>query len=105
MFAKFSRLAIADLKHITDYLIDQASASIALSVTDNIESTIQETLLDNPKVGMRVNYSGKVMRCFPVKKYNAYSIFYAVEVKHIFIVRILHGKRDIASIFQPDRKG
>ena len=58
MFVKFSALAIADLKHIADYLIDNASVSVALSVTDNIEETINETLLDNPKIGMSVDFSG-----------------------------------------------
>jgi plasmid stabilization system protein ParE len=100
MFAKFSELAIIDLKHIADYLIDNASISVALSVTDSIERTIEETLLDHPKIGMSVSFSGKEMRYFPAKKYDAYNIFYTVEDDHIFIVRILHDKQDIVSIFE-----
>ena len=91
MFAKFSQLAIAD------YLINIASIAIALSFTDSIEITINETLLNNPKIGMSVDFSGKEMRFFPANKYN---IFYTVENDHIFIVRILQSKRDIVSIFE-----
>ena len=40
------------------------------------------------------------MRYSPAKKYDTYNIFYTVESDHIFIVRILHGKRDIVSIFE-----
>ena len=103
MFARFSRLAIGDLRHIANYLINNASVSTALSVTDHIEATINETLLDNPRIGMSINFSGKEMRYFPAKKYDIYNIFYTVEDDHIFIVRILHGKRDIASIFRENQ--
>ena len=64
------------------------------------KAQFNETLLDNPQIGMGVNFSDKEMRYFPAKKYNIYNIFYTVEDDHIFIVRILHGKRDIASILE-----
>jgi plasmid stabilization system protein ParE len=104
MLAKFSELAIADLKNIADYLIDNASVNIALSVTDSIEATINESILDNPKIGMGVNFSGKEMRYFPAMNYDNYNIFYTVEDDHIFIVRILYGKRDIVSIFEENEE-
>ena len=102
MHARFTQLAIVDLQAVADHLLDNASVSVALSVTDNIEATINQTLLEHQKIGECVSFAGKDMRYFPASKYDTYNIFYTVEDDHILVVRILHGKRDVHRIFADD---
>ena len=54
-------------------------------------------LLTHPEMGHRRPELGKILRSFPIKNY---VIFYDPTPEGIFIVRILHGTRDIVSNFQ-----
>lgn len=42
------------------------------------------------------------MRMFPVKKFDNYLIFYQSTEEEVLVVRVLHGARDIAALFEEE---
>lgn len=43
-----------------------------------------------------------LLRMFPVKKFENYLIFYQSMEEELLIVRVLHGARDIAALFEKE---
>jgi len=89
--------AVADLAEIWDYIADdseeRADAFVAL-----VDQKIR-ALARRPNIGRTREELGEGVRSFPVGRY---IIFYCVIPKSIEIVRVLHGARDLETIFNKD---
>ena len=94
----FSELALTDLESIANYLLENAGLETTLGIIDQIHYTIEETIFDNPKIGVVVNYlPDHKIRFFPANK-TSYNIYYKPSVSEILIVRVLHERRNIRKI-------
>ncbi|HEY3137292.1 MAG TPA: type II toxin-antitoxin system RelE/ParE family toxin [Blastocatellia bacterium] len=90
-----SRAARSDLVEIWEYI-----ASENIEAADRVRSEIRarfEMLLKFPEIGRRRDELKKGLRSFPVERY---LVFYFVTKSDIRIARVLHGARDIESIFK-----
>lgn len=97
--AEIIKLARAadDLAEIWDYIADDSEAQADLFV-DTIDRKLQ-LLAEQPNLGRSRPELAENMRSFPIGRY---VIFYVVMPSYIQVVRVLHGARDLASIFEAD---
>lgn len=97
--AEIIKLARAadDLAEIWDYIADDSEAQADLFV-DTIDRKLQ-LLAEQPNLGRSRPELAENMRSFPIGRY---VIFYVVMPFCIQVVRVLHGARDLASIFEAD---
>ena len=90
-----TRLAERDLDQIKAFLIEEAGATIARRVLNDIRGAIH-FLSKEPGAGhLREDLTSRPVRFWPVY---SYLIVYDSETKPLQIVRILHGMRDVAGI-------
>jgi toxin ParE1/3/4 len=89
--------AIADLAEIWNYIADD-SEQRADSFIDLLDRKIN-TLARRPNMGHIRDELVEGLRSFPVDRY---IIFYRSIPKGIEIVRVLHGARDINTVFNED---
>jgi toxin ParE1/3/4 len=97
MAALIAPLAEADLDDIWPYVAKESgSMEIATRLIDSI--TDRFLFLSNfPHAGrVRHRELGAGMRTFPVGEY---LIIYSEEAQDVFILRVVHGSRDFAPIF------
>ena len=87
--------AAADLAEIWSY-IGEDSPAHADAFIDRIDSEFG-LLAKNPKMGRTRPELAKDVRSFPVGNY---VIFYVPRRRGIEVVRVLHGSRDLESIFE-----
>lgn len=87
--------AKADLAEIWDYIADDSEAQ-ADAFIDTVDVKLQ-MLAGNPNIGRLRSELTENMRSFPIGRY---IIFYVVIPDGIKVVRVLHGGRDLAVIFQ-----
>ncbi len=92
---RISPRAGADLIEIWSYIADDSVAN-ADAFVDRLYETLQ-VLGRQPGSGRRREELAPGMQSFP---YGRYVIFYRALMDAIEIVRILHGARDIESIFE-----
>lgn len=87
-----TREAAEDVMQIWHYYSNRANADLADERVDRMKSTICRTIVRFPASGRaRPEFAANV-RSYPVLPY---VVFYRVQARHVLIVRILHGKRDI----------
>jgi toxin ParE1/3/4 len=89
--------ASRDLEEIHDY-IAQGSPRSAARFLETIERKLQ-TLTSFPQLGPSCEELATNLRCLPVGNY---IIFYRPLDNGIEFVRVLHGRRDIKSIFEKE---
>jgi toxin ParE1/3/4 len=96
---KISKLARAktDLAEIWDYIADDSEAQ-ADAFIDQIDRKLV-LLAENPTIGRMRDELAENMRSFP---FGRYVIFYITTADGIQIVRVLHGARDLATIFRDE---
>ena len=96
---KISKLARAktDLAEIWDYIADDSEAQ-ADAFIDRIDRKLV-LLAENPTIGRMRDELAENMRSFP---FDRYVIFYIATSNGIQIVRVLHGARDLATIFRDE---
>ena len=87
--------ALQDLAEIWGYIADD-SPDRADSFADLIDSKLQ-TLARHPGMGRLRTELAPDLRSFPIGRY---VIFYLPMTNGVEIVRVLHGSRDIETIFQ-----
>jgi len=92
---RISPRAAADLIEIWGYIADDSVAN-ADAFIDRLYETLQ-ALGRQPGSGRRREELAPGMQSFP---YGRYVIFYRALTNAIEIVRVLHGARDIESIFE-----
>jgi toxin ParE1/3/4 len=89
---KYSVQGTADLEHIEEYHLDKAGLDIATNLVQRITDTLEKLLRRNPRAGRSRQDLGEGVRTFPVLPY---VVFYRSGNGSIYIIRILHGRRDI----------
>ena len=93
---KLSR-ATDDLAEIWDYIADDSETQADLFI-DTIDRKLR-LLAEQPNLGRARGELAENMRSFPIGRY---VIFYVVMTSCIQVVRVLHGARDLAPIFEAD---
>lgn len=84
--------AANDLEQIERYYAERADAAVAGEFVDRIATTLEHVIARNPHAGRPRPELGPQVRSFPVLPY---VVFYKVEGSRIFVLRIIHGHRDI----------
>ena len=83
------------------YLVTLNLPEIAVRFKDSVRRTVQ-SLSRHPQIGPHCA-SGTPelhsLRSWPVAGFEAIRVYYSVEGDSLRVIRILHGKRDIHSIF------
>jgi toxin ParE1/3/4 len=92
---RISPRASSDLTEIWSYIADDSVAN-ADAFIDKLHETIQ-VLAKQPRSGRRREELAPGILSFP---FGRYIIFYRTNRYAIEIVRVLHGARDIQSIFE-----
>lgn len=90
-----SEAADKDLEDIFDYTIEHFGFEQAEKYLLEIEKIFNDIYL-HPKSGKARNEIKKGLYSFPKDNH---IIFYRISDKHIYIVRVLHGSRDIPNYF------
>ena len=90
-----SEIADKDLEDIFDYTFDEFGFDQAEKYLLEIEEIFQNLII-NPQIGKKRDEIKQGLYSFP--KDNHIS-FYRILDKHIRIVRVLHGSRDIPKYF------
>lgn len=89
--------AKSDLAEIWDYIADDSEAR-ADTFVDTIDGKFR-TLAERPNIGRAREELAEGLRSFPVGRY---VIFFRPISNGVEIVRVLHGARDLYSIFQEE---
>jgi len=85
-----------DIKQIATYIKEDSPQS-SLAFRHTLEN-IYEVLLDLPEIGTARNFHNpemKGLRMLPVRKFDKYLVF----PEGLEIVRVVHGARDLPSLF------
>ncbi len=90
-----SEAADKDLEDIFDYTIEHFGFEQAKKYLLEIEKIFNDLYL-HPKSGKTRNEIKKGLYSFPKDNH---IIFYRISEKHIYVVRVLHGSRDIPNYF------
>ena len=88
---------LSDLAEIWDYIADDSEARADAFVA-TIDAKFQ-TLAKQPGIGRMREELTTGLRSLPIGRY---VIFYLSQADGIEIIRVLHGARDIDTIFQDD---
>jgi toxin ParE1/3/4 len=89
---EYSELASADLLHIEQYYAERTGLDFATVMRRRLRSTLELLVGKNPRIGRARPDISPDTRSFPVLPY---VVFYRVERRRIFVLRIIHGHRDI----------
>jgi toxin ParE1/3/4 len=89
--------ALADLAKVWDYIADD-SEELADAFIAAIDAKFR-TLSQHPAMGRRRDELAPGLRSFPVGRY---LVFYLPLSDGVEIVRVLHGSRDIETVFAED---
>jgi toxin ParE1/3/4 len=85
-----------DIDEIWDCVSKESNPDIADRLVDSI-STRFYLLSEHPYAGHSREDLPTGLRSFPVGEY---VILYRVEVRDVFVLRVMHGRRDIYSAFE-----
>jgi len=104
---RITNAAERDLWDIAHY-IAQDSFNSAERFLERVEEAFN-VLATMPSIGMAYSLqhsSLKDLRRWPVKQFENYLIFYRIieETVPIEIIRVVHGARDLPSLFSPDNQ-
>src|ERR687896_503767 len=97
----YFRKAQKDIDDIT-YYIAEDNLEAAVAFFEAVESTCA-LLSTMPGIGSARDFRNPRfagLRMFPVKKFENFLIFYQSTEEEILIVRVLHGARDMAALFE-----
>jgi toxin ParE1/3/4 len=95
----FSPKAVEDLEDIWLY-IAQDSLDRADNFIDALRNFCMEDLTLFPKIGSTRDYLSKDLLALPFKNY---MIYYRCQSAQMEIVRVLHGSRDMGTIFNQSK--
>jgi toxin ParE1/3/4 len=96
-----------DLDEQAEYLAAHQSLEMALRFYRDAEQTFR-LLACQPNIGKVTAYRNPFlagMRMFPLKRFSKHLVFYRPLESGIEIIRVLHGARDIESLFEGQANG
>ena len=93
----FSPEAIEDLRHVADYIAEQAGSARALAEIDRIEAWCR-SLTDLPERGRRRDDIRPGLRVISFQR--RMTIAFTVQSDRVIILRILAAGRDIQALLQ-----
>jgi toxin ParE1/3/4 len=94
--------ALLDLKETASYLSIEGNAEVADRFLDAVQESAK-TLVGMPGIGALCAFHNPRLRStrrIPITGFENWIMFYQVTEKHIDVIRVLHGARDIAAIFE-----
>jgi toxin ParE1/3/4 len=89
---RYADSAAADLENIWKYHAVHASFRVADEVVERLDATLRRVLALHPESGRKRLEFGSDVRSFPIAPY---VVFYRVARRHVQVLRVLHGHRDI----------
>lgn len=92
-----TRVAKADLAEIWEY-IGVSNAAAADKLLDTINDKIH-SIANSPLMGRERSELAPMLRSFPIAQY---VLFYRPITEGIEIVRVLHGARDLDTVFSEE---
>ncbi len=92
---ELTELADQDIFEVSIYIGQNRGVTASQRFIDTINQKFQ-LLADSPKLGRKRPELGSELRSFPSGNY---VIFYRPVAEGILVLRVLHGARDITSIF------
>jgi toxin ParE1/3/4 len=98
----FRPRAVVDLRETASSLSIEASEEVAERFLGAVQETAN-TLVNMPGIGALCAFhhpSLKDTRRIPVTGFENWLVFYQVTKEHIDVIRVMHGARDIAAIFE-----
>jgi len=98
---RYSPDAISDLDQISDYIEQELSSPIAaINTIDKIQNTI-DNLSAFPLMGPLLSSIADLDTDYRFLVCGLYIAFYRTDEKHVFIDRIIYGKRDYIAVLFP----
>ena len=86
------------------YLVEQDASDAAFRFLDAVEGSIKLLML-TPRAGAPREIKNSVLkglRCWPVKGFEEFPIFYLVQGEMLRVVRVLHSQRDLNRILKKE---
>lgn len=85
-----SKAAEKDIEEIIEYSYANFGHNQAEKYRNNLNQTIKN-LSQSEYLGKKIDYTGKNLRKYI---HQSHAIYYEIENKNIFIIRVLHNKRN-----------
>jgi toxin ParE1/3/4 len=98
---RFSEAAIADIIEQGDWYRDRSGDALAQRWDREIDSAVRR-ILRNPHSGAPCSFASDELaglRHFPLEKFPKHSVFYLFREDQISVLRVLHGARDLETLF------
>ncbi len=96
-----SDAAVADILEQADWYESQADSKLAERWENAVTATLLRAL-ENPRSGSLCRFKSEelrdVRRAF-IKEFPKHLVFYRFRHKELFVLRIVHGARDLESLF------
>ena len=84
--------AVTDLAHIWLHHAERVSIRLADLLVQRIHATLWKVICKHPLAGRDRPELGDKVRSLPVVPY---IVFYRIERRHVRVLRVLHGQRDV----------
>ena len=100
----FLPLARKDIRDVAAYLLVEASEAVAVRFEKAVQNATH-TLAGMPGIGVPCSFRNPElhdMRRLTVKGFENWLLFYRDTEDRIDVIRVLHGARDIAAVFEED---
>jgi len=100
----FRPLARKDIRDAAAYLLLEASETVAVRFEEAVQN-LAHMLAGMPGIGVPCSFRNPElhdMRRLTVKGFENWLLFYRDTEDRIDVIRVLHGARDIAAIFEED---
>ena len=98
---RFSDLAVADILEQADWYELQSGAKLATRWDKAVTSTVTR-IATAPRSGALCRFKAEALqgtRRVPIAGFPKHLIFYQVESNGILVLRVVHGARDLESLF------
>ena len=93
--------AVADILEQADWYDVQSGSELAKRWENAITSTVLR-IVENPRAGALCNFTAEELhdvRRVPVAGFPRHLVFYQFQGNQILILRVIHGARDLESLF------
>lgn len=94
-------LAVADILEQAGWYEEQSGSKLARRWENAITSTVLR-IVETPRAGSPCRFAAEELRDVrrvPVAGFPRHLVFYQFRGKEIFVLRVIHGARDLESLF------